>query len=89
MSKTESLRTLIIAQNHCALIGVRFLFERRDGMKAKKNVTLSIGFKEKQPSSRKSIEKKPQKLTERDLKNLMGIDRPIYKRGRGRAFRQQ
>ncbi|MCG1014217.1 hypothetical protein SRCM100730_03408 [Bacillus velezensis] len=58
-------------------------------MKTKKNATLSIDFKEKQPSSHKSTEKKPQKLTERDLKNLMGIDRPIYKRGRGGAFRQQ
>lgn len=85
----ESLRTLIIAQNHCALIGVRFLFERRDGMKAKKNATQNVGFKEKQPSSRKSIEKKPQKLTERDLENLMGVNRPTYKRGRGGAFRQQ
>ncbi len=89
MSKTESLRTLIIAQNHCALIGVRFLFERRDGMKTKKNATLSIDFKEKQPSSHKSIEKKPQKLTERELENLMGVNRPTYKRGRGGAFRQQ
>ncbi|WP_432681622.1 hypothetical protein [Bacillus velezensis] len=34
-------------------------------MKSKKNATLSIGFKEKQQSSRKSIDKKPQKLTER------------------------
>ncbi|WP_276789701.1 hypothetical protein [Bacillus sp. (in: firmicutes)] len=58
-------------------------------MKAKKNVTLSIGFKEKQPSSRKSIEKKPQKLTERELENLMGVNRPTYKRGRGGAFRQK
>ncbi len=69
----ESLRTLIIAQNYCALIGVRFLFERRDDMKSKKNATLSIGFKEKQQSSRKSIDKKPQKLTERDWENLMGV----------------
>ncbi|MGV0171098.1 hypothetical protein P5660_14550 [Bacillus velezensis] len=42
-------------------------------MKSKKNATLSIGFKEKQQSSRKSIDKKPQKLTERDWENLMGV----------------
>ncbi len=36
MSKTESLRTPIIAQNYCALIGVRFLFERRDDIKQEK-----------------------------------------------------
>ncbi|WGD88794.1 hypothetical protein P5611_011875 [Bacillus subtilis] len=41
-------------------------------MKAKKSDTLNVGFKEKHQSSRKSIEKKPQKLTERDLENLMG-----------------
>ncbi|KAF6601637.1 hypothetical protein V7685_17535 [Bacillus velezensis] len=58
-------------------------------MKTKKNVAQNVGFKEKQPSSRKSIEKKPQKLTERDLENLMGINRPTYKRGRGGAFRQK
>ncbi|WP_253620688.1 hypothetical protein [Bacillus amyloliquefaciens] len=58
-------------------------------MKAKKNALLNAGFKEKQPSSRKNIEKKPQKLTERDLENLMGVNRPTYKRGRGGAFRQK
>ncbi|ASB67142.1 MULTISPECIES: hypothetical protein [Bacillus] len=58
-------------------------------MKTKKNATLSIDFKEKQPSSHKSIEKKPQKLTERELENLMGVNRPTYKRGRGGAFRQK
>ncbi|UWD96800.1 hypothetical protein NX081_17340 [Bacillus velezensis] len=58
-------------------------------MRTKKNATLNVGFKEKQPSSRKSVEKKPQKLTESDLRNLMGINRPTYKRGRGGAFRQQ
>ncbi|CUB46477.1 hypothetical protein M3616_11180 [Bacillus velezensis] len=58
-------------------------------MRTKKNATLNVGFKEKQPSSRKSVEKKPQKLTERDLENLMGVNRPTYKRGRGGAFRQQ
>ncbi|MFA1779666.1 hypothetical protein ACDX77_04995 [Bacillus velezensis] len=58
-------------------------------MKTKKNVAQNVGFKEKQPSSRKSTEKKPQKLIERDLKNLMGINRPTYKRGRGGAFRQK
>ncbi|MED3701268.1 hypothetical protein [Bacillus velezensis] len=58
-------------------------------MKAKKSAPLNAGFKEKKPSSRKSMEKKPQKLTERDLENLMGVNRPTYKRGRGGAFRQQ
>ncbi|MBY6040622.1 hypothetical protein KUV96_10355 [Bacillus velezensis] len=49
-------------------------------MKAKKNAAQNVGFKEKQPSSRKSIEKKSQKLTERDLENLMGGNRPTYKK---------
>ncbi|AMQ71836.1 MULTISPECIES: hypothetical protein [Bacillus amyloliquefaciens group] len=58
-------------------------------MEAKKNALPNAGFKKKKPTARKSTEKKPQKLTERDLKNLMGINRPTYKRGRGGAFRQQ
>ncbi|WP_166460957.1 hypothetical protein [Bacillus velezensis] len=58
-------------------------------MGAKKNTPLNAGLKEKKPSSCKSIEKKPQKLTERDLENLMGVNRPTYKRGRGGAFRQK
>ncbi|MEC1106234.1 hypothetical protein [Bacillus velezensis] len=58
-------------------------------MKAKKNAAQNVGFKEKQPSSRKSTKKKPQKPTESDLRNLMGINRPTYKRGRGGAFRQK
>ncbi|MBY8914849.1 hypothetical protein KY305_19210 [Bacillus sp. YC2] len=44
-------------------------------MKAKKNAAQNVGFKEKQPSPRKSIEKKPQKLTERNLENLMGVNK--------------
>lgn len=58
-------------------------------MKAMKNALLNDGFKEKKPPSRKSNEKKPQKLSERDLANLMGVNRPTYKRGRGGAFRQR
>ncbi|ODS07594.1 MULTISPECIES: hypothetical protein [Bacillus amyloliquefaciens group] len=40
-------------------------------MNAKKNAALNVGFKEKQPSPQE-YRKKPQKLTERDLENLMG-----------------
>ncbi|MGG4315978.1 hypothetical protein ACR80L_09530 [Bacillus velezensis] len=58
-------------------------------MKAKKKAAQNVGFKEKQPSPRKITEKKPQMLTERELENLMGVNRPTYKRGRGGAFRQQ
>lgn len=88
MSKTESLRTLIIAQNHCALIGVRFLFERRDGMKAKKNAAQNVGFKENSHRHAR-VSKKSHRSLLRDLQNLMGVNRPTYKRGRGGAFRQQ
>ncbi|WP_166460954.1 hypothetical protein [Bacillus velezensis] len=58
-------------------------------MEMNKNDRLSTGFKETNPPSGKYNDKKPQKLTESDLRNLMGINRPTYKRGRGGAFRQQ
>ncbi|MCT6831631.1 MULTISPECIES: hypothetical protein [Bacillus amyloliquefaciens group] len=32
---------------------------------------------------------KSQKLSKRDLEDLMGVNRPTYKRGRGGAFRQK
>ncbi|WP_301539266.1 hypothetical protein [Bacillus sp. WMMC1349] len=35
------------------------------------------------------FQKKPEKLTDHDLKYLMDIDRPIYKRAKGGAFRQR
>jgi hypothetical protein len=73
MSKTESLRTLIIAQNHCALIGVRFLFERRDDMKQKK----------KKPN------KNAQERSERFWRQMMGQDMQRLKRGKGGAFKRK
>ncbi|ASP26457.1 hypothetical protein ACJGE4_09790 [Bacillus velezensis] len=33
--------------------------------------------------------KKSQKLSKRHLEDLMGVNRPTYKRGRGGAFRQK
>ncbi|AXM88478.1 hypothetical protein B379_04290 [Anoxybacillus ayderensis G10] len=30
-----------------------------------------------------------ERLTERDLKELMGVGRPVYRRGKGGAFRQR
>ena len=72
-SKTESLRTLIIAQNHCALIGVRFLFERRDDMKQKK----------KKPN------KNTQERSERFWQQMMGQDMQRLKRGKGGAFKRK
>lgn len=72
-SKTESLRTLIIAQNHCALIGVRFLFERRDDMKQKK----------KKPN------KNAQERSERFWRQMMGQDMQRLKRGKGGAFKRK
>jgi len=55
-------------------------------MRTKKNATLNVGFKEKQPSSRKSVEKKPQKLTESDLRNLMGIKQADIQKRPWRSF---
>ncbi|HWO96127.1 hypothetical protein PVN28_14875 [Bacillus licheniformis] len=40
-------------------------------------------------NQKKKANKKPEKLTERDLRNLMDQNRPIYKRAKGGAFRQR
>ncbi len=72
-SKTESLRTLIIAQNHCALIGVRFLFERRDDMKQKK----------KKPN------KNTQERSDRFWQQMMNTNMQTLKRGKGGAFKRK
>ncbi|MFT0800354.1 hypothetical protein VSK91_02650 [Bacillus swezeyi] len=39
--------------------------------------------------TKKNTQKKPEKLTERDLRNLMDTNKPIYKRAKGGAFRQR
>ncbi|MEC1346321.1 MULTISPECIES: hypothetical protein [Bacillus] len=38
---------------------------------------------------KKNQREKPEKLSERDLRNLMDTNRPIYKRAKGGAFRQR
>ncbi|OSX53653.1 hypothetical protein [Anoxybacillus ayderensis] len=47
--------------------------------------------KERQNKRKKARKKKRGKewLTERDLKELMGVGRPVYRRGKGGAFRQR
>lgn len=39
--------------------------------------------------TKKHTQRKPEKLTERDLRNLMDTNKPIYKRAKGGAFRQR
>ncbi|KFZ32340.1 phage protein [Anoxybacillus flavithermus] len=47
--------------------------------------------KERQNKRKKARKKKrgKERLTERDLKELMGVGRPVYRRGKGGAFRQR
>ncbi|MBE2905389.1 MULTISPECIES: hypothetical protein [Anoxybacillus] len=43
-------------------------------------------------NKRKKARKKKrdkERLTERDIKELMGVGRPVYRRGKGGAFRQR
>jgi hypothetical protein len=43
-------------------------------------------------AKKKRIKKKKnpkERLTERDLRELMGINRPVYRRAKGGAFRQK
>jgi hypothetical protein len=47
---------------------------------------------ERATKTKKKVKKKKrhkERLTERDLKELMGINRPVYRRGKGGAFRQK
>ncbi|TWJ60488.1 hypothetical protein CHCC5022_3938 [Bacillus paralicheniformis] len=39
--------------------------------------------------TKKYTQRKPEKFTERDLRNLMDTNKPIYKRAKGGAFRQR
>jgi hypothetical protein len=57
----------------CALVGVRFLFERRDGMKKRK----------------KKSNKNAQELPEWFWRQMMGQDRQTLKRGKGGALRRK
>ncbi|KIP21120.1 hypothetical protein JV16_01614 [Anoxybacillus ayderensis] len=47
--------------------------------------------KERQNKRKKARKKKrgKERLTERDIKELMGVCRPVYRRGKGGAFRQR
>jgi hypothetical protein len=46
----------------------------------------------KRTAKKKRVKKKKnqkERLTERDLRELMGINRPVYRRAKGGAFRQK
>ena len=60
-------------ENICALVGVRFLFERRDSMKKRKE----------KPN------KNAQERSERFWRQIMGQDRQTLKRGKGGALRRK
>jgi len=45
------------------------------------------GFKT--PSPQKEKQKQEEGLSEEELKDLMGVNRPVYSRGRGGAFKQK
>jgi hypothetical protein len=51
------------------------------------NQNMERAEKKKKRVKKKKIPK--ERLTERDLKELMGIKRPVYRRGKGGAFRQK
>ncbi|WP_197071972.1 hypothetical protein [Geobacillus kaustophilus] len=39
--------------------------------------------------NRKERKRNKERLTEREIKELMGVCRPVYRRGKGGAFRQR
>jgi hypothetical protein len=44
---------------------------------------------ETQPREKKAEQRQKEKLTDRDIRELMGIGKPIYRRGKGGSFRQK
>jgi len=43
----------------------------------------------KTPSPKKKQHRKPEKLSQNDIKDLMGMDRPTYRRGKGGSMKQR
>lgn len=53
---------------------------------------MKINKVKQRKSKHKKVRKQKQRkerLTERDIKELMGVGRPVYRRGKGGAFRQR
>jgi hypothetical protein len=54
---------------------------------AKKNNMQSP--QEAHPREKKTEQRPKEKLTDRDIRELMGMDKPTYRRGKGGSFRQK
>lgn len=50
---------------------------------------LQRGVESMDQSSNKKKKRKKERLSERDLKNLMGVNMPRYKRKKGGAYKQR
>lgn len=57
-------------------------------MRTLKSELLRIGFKSN-VDDQKGIKSKKEQFTHKELADLMGTNRAIYKRGKGGAFRQR
>ena len=47
------------------------------------------GYGKKKKRRQKAEKGKPEQLSEREIKDLMGMNKPVYRRGKGGALRQR
>lgn len=62
--------------------------KRGEGMRTLKSELLRLGFKSNN-NHKGNIKSKKEQFTHKELADLMGTNRAIYKRGKGGAFRQR
>lgn len=65
------------------------IIDRLDEETVAKLNDLKNGKGKGQPKSKTSKNKRKTRLTKREVLELMGTDRPTYRRGKGGAFRQR
>ncbi|MGI8381682.1 hypothetical protein ACR0S4_24215 [Priestia megaterium] len=61
----------------------------RSQLKQWKKDHLEIKKEKNVNEKNESLKKRTEKLSERDILNLMGIGRPTYSRGKGGAYKQK
>lgn len=95
MSKTESVRTLMMQGDPC-MIGVLFSFAMKGEGKRMRTMKDQMqkwikanNMAYRSERNRKERKRNKERLTEREIKELMGVCRPVYRRGKGGAFRQR
>jgi len=97
MSKTESVRTLMMQGDPC-MIGVLFSFAMKGEGKRMRTMqdqmqkwikANNMTYRPERNRKERKHKRNKERMTEREIKELMGVCRPVYRRGKGGAFRQR